>query len=524
MTNRLRTSSSFLILGIFIIFLSEIHSQGATPGQNTPNTTPGGTTTNTGQNPSPVNPTPAAPPAPERSIVLIRAVKRFTKPDRPYAIPEILETRSSGIILKNKMILTDLETVRYAVSIEVRKSRDGVPFAARIAFLGIDCGLAFLIVENDSFFQDTSALDFEKNIPSPGAIVSLYGFESQSQSAIARQYPVIGSAYAQIDNSDIDRRKVFYIQMNGNNDAVPAGGAVVVANRISGILHIGRENRSYVIHSDVIVHALDDIADGRYDGFAVRTFTYSPVENEFLQKYTGLKTNALNGGLIVQRIAASSPARAVMQPGDIIYKLGTYFINAAGEVVTETEKTNFDEYLNKLQSDKIWVSILRRGVPLAREITLPLTADPASLLMRKGTDPARKYFLSAGLVFQELDYDLMNSTDVGRELTAMYRYHCHLEDSIGEMQDTNIVLTGILSDSANTGSEIFVNKIVSSLNGRPVRNMLEFAREWKSAQTRYLVIKFADMENPLVILNSSLEETDRNIEKRYNVQENGRVR
>jgi len=475
-----------------------------------------------GQNPGRQDQPQPQPEMPDRSVVYIHAVNRHVLTDQPFGLPAVEEKTGSAFVLKNKYIVTDIELVRYAVSLEIRKYPQGPSFPGRVVVLGYDCGLAFVTVDNPAFFSDIPGLDLSDVMPGPGAIVQVIGFEGNTARPLVLNYPVINSDFSFIENSDADRRRIFNIQPNTAVPSLLTGGPVIFQGKIVGLFHT--KEKTYVIHSSVVLHMMEDHADGRYDGFPSAAFTFSPVENPYLQSYFGMTAAGIQGGILVDRVGPFENMRGVLQAGDIIFRIGTYSFNSTGQVVVGTENVEFLDYLNRLQSDRVWVSILRRGKPLEKEQTLPLNTDAAFSWKRKSIFQNRKYFMSAGLAFQELDYDVMHDTRAGSLLGNQYRYGYYIQDSPSDTPDRYVVLTSRLEDPINSGSEIYIGGTVQSINGRRVRDLAEFAREWKAAQTRYIVLHFYDQPLPLVIDNQGLAEKDAALEKKFSLQENGRVR
>ncbi|MCB1319315.1 MAG: hypothetical protein KDK34_03625, partial [Leptospiraceae bacterium] len=79
-------------------------------------------------------------------LVRLRVIKNHYSVAEPWKGPVIKETYASGFVLSDGRILTDLENVRYAASVQVEfTDREGI-FSARIEHQGFDCGLAQLSV------------------------------------------------------------------------------------------------------------------------------------------------------------------------------------------------------------------------------------------------------------------------------------------------------------------------------------------------------------------------------------------
>jgi S1-C subfamily serine protease len=112
---------------------------------------------------------------PHKSVVLIRSFRQ----DFDYVIPWKREAMTrgvgSGFVIAGKRILTNAHNVSNCRYVELRKENVAKRYPARIVFIGHDCDLAILTVDDESFFEGTAALELAE-IPKVNSTVSTYGF------------------------------------------------------------------------------------------------------------------------------------------------------------------------------------------------------------------------------------------------------------------------------------------------------------------------------------------------------------
>ena len=303
------------------------------------------------------------------------------------------------------------------------------------------------------------------------------------------------------------------------------------------MFHSGKTDRdrgTYVIPNSVIQHVLTDIRDGRYDGFPLPVFSYSPAANQDQRRFLGLERSI--GGIIINRVAFQATVRRALQPGDVLYQLNVnpndrsqwFPVNARGDVIfgqQPRQRREIMQFLHGLQAGLIKVRAVRGGKKIERELLL--SRNSLFDLRRKRVFSDRKYFLGGGLVFQELDYELVHEVkhpSRGVRDRLKYRYNYHLQDLLSEQTDREIVLTGILSDPINAGTDQYKYSVVETINGRRVRTLRDFAREWALNQHRYISIKFLDDPVPLTLEAEYLEQAATRIAGKFPLQEMGRVR
>ncbi len=466
-------------------------------------------------------------------VVRVDAVTQRVDPGAPWTIPTIQETRGTGFLVAGNRILTDLELVRGATSITVGLANNPARFPARLQFQAFDAGIAILTVEGTFFQQARGFLPLTQVLPGIGTQISVYGFEEAGALGVRQLQPITFRPDL-IAHSDVDRHPLLFLnEVNGQGLTGYAGAPALQGGRLVGLFHTGG-GRDYVIPNSVIEHVLNDTRDGRYDGFPLATFSYSPALNLDQRKYLGLDRSI--GGVIINRVAFQAAMDDALQPGDVVYEINVnpddprqwFPVNAGGLVIhglAPTERTEIQEYLRRYQAGRIKVRALRGGKKIERGLLL--SNNSLFDLRRRRTFVDRKYFLAGGLVFQELDHEIIHEIKKipARALERLrYRYFYFQRDLLSEQTDREIVLTGVLDDPINSGSRPYVYGIVEAINGRRVRTLRDFAREWELNQNRYVSVKFLDDPVPLTLEAEVLNDADRRVASKFSTQEAGRVR
>ncbi|MCB1309067.1 MAG: hypothetical protein KDK30_12835 [Leptospiraceae bacterium] len=508
-------------------------------------------------------------------LVRLRVIKNHYSVAEPWKGPVIKETYASGFVLSDGRILTDLENVRYAASVQVEfTDREGI-FSARIEHQGFDCGLAQLsvkenILETDAGSSDQTQADesratetrddtessttgesntnnssennaetteAEKDEPigedtreevTESELPSFYEYAPSMRGDVAvigivnnrviiRRSAVRSVGRGSIDNSDIDRLPLLWPRVS--TDRIPealSGGPVMQNGKIIGVYH-HNDNEPYVVTAGVVRTFLNDIKDGRYDGFPHTGFAYESLENRAHRSY--LKLQTFQSGVYIRHVDFGSPAARVMRVGDVLLGVDSLDVGFDGRLRKDGRQfaANVEEYLN-IRRSPVQLKVFRNGRVLEEQ--LDARVYTGHNMFRAGLNDVRPYFLSAGLVFQELNYDVRHHSSAGEQ--SLVRYHYENPDF--EAVDRYVVLTARLPDRINYGSEDFLYGIVESINGRRVRNLRDFAVEWLQTRDEFLVIRFVEQARPLVLPFHEVERADERVDRQYSPQENGRVR
>ncbi len=494
--------------------------------------------------------------APVERLVRIRVVVNLYHPLRPYAAPEIREWVGSGVWLGDGQILTDLRLVRFASVIEYWKPgadpNQSRPTPASILHRGHDCGLA-VIGDRDGpagAKLPAGAIEvFSSQAATVGQELKVFGFASDAGGAERSGYRARGMLVRSFDpsgkiaDSDIDRHALYRVEARGDAAALDrgysGGPAVTAAGGIIGVYIRGPKagDRPYVLAAGTVRAFLGDLAkDGRYDGFPRTGLHFESLASPAAQRYLGLERAKLKNGVLVRRVDFQSAAWSKVRPGDVLLEANGRPIDFAGRVAVAEGKASvdFSSWLRSLPRAPLKLKLLRNGDPgKSFEATLDLRSGaPAS----PGPGRARlldqpPYFMGAGLVFQELEYDLVHAlpgADQGRtprdDAEILHRYFNYYTDRLGEQVDRDVVLTARLPDPVNADADRFVNGIVRSVNGRRIRNIKDFAAEWGYTREAYVVVEFLNRDEPLILDFEATRKAEERIRTRYRVQENGRVR
>lgn len=324
-----------------------------------------------------------------------------------------------------------------------------------------------------------------------------------------------------LDKSDIDSHWLLQLE-RGAEDLQRSlnGGPLVYKGRILGIYHQNTAGTIYAIPATVIQLFLEDIKDGRYDGLGRSGLSYRLLSNPAQRRYLGLKSN--EHGLEVVRVAVDAPAYAILRRGDILVTVDSKPLNQQGMLKVGDRTIGLEDYFRNRDHKKNAVQLLLvRGQKRIKVDLLPAGATRAHP-GRLALQARRDYFLSGGLVFQELDYALVHNTreTLPGHLKMFYKDRLALRKNASER---DVVLTGRLSDPINYGTESFQYQVVYSVNGRRIWNLKEFAAEWNRTRGKFIVIEFRGRGDRLVLPFEELKAAEKRLSVRYHVQENGRV-
>lgn len=452
--------------------------------------------------------------------VALRVVQARPRVDAPWLPAQRSETRALGMDLGD-FILTDLDVVRYAKAIEVR--RGGQWSAVQLRHAGVDCGLALLAPAAGG--EQAVGLRTVGELPAPGSNIRAAVFggavAGEASDALAVLATYRGSITALAPGSDTDFITEAQARVEGQTtERIAAFGGAPI---FSGETFIGvarwsdAANLSFTA-PEIVRRFLKDIDDGAYDGVLRSGIAIQSAAHPALRRW--LRLGQRSEGAFAVRIEFGSPAWSRLQAGDVILKAGGDAVNAEGLVQTADGLLSMDRRY-AMATTALPLQILRAGEELS--IELPRSSYNGPAQMRRSLEGRRPYFLGGGLVFQELDYELIHDYPSPAPLLH-YRYRYFTADLLNQEVDRDVVLSHRLVDAGNIAAESFVGGVLHSINGRRVRNLRDLASEWRSLRTTRVSLRFLDRADLLVLSRDQLSALDRRIAARYQPQESGRVR
>src|ERR1051325_4874318 len=95
---------------------------------------------------------------PERSVIQIMTFSQQPVWDAPWRFEPVRRSSGSGFVIKGKRIMTNAHVVSWAKQILVKRYQDPKPYVARVEFIGHDCDLAVLTVDDPKFFEGLEPL------------------------------------------------------------------------------------------------------------------------------------------------------------------------------------------------------------------------------------------------------------------------------------------------------------------------------------------------------------------------------
>lgn len=457
-----------------------------------------------------------------RSVVKIYATIQRENYIMPWQSGHPINGTGTGFIINGRRILTNAHIVSDTRFIQLQKDGDSTRYEAKVLFVGHDCDLAVLTVDDPSFFDKTHPLNFAKTMPSLNDEVFVLGFPMGGTRLSITKGIVSRIDYNVYTHSGVDQHLV--IQVDAAINPGNSGGPVIFRNKVAGIAFQGMiwgENIGYGIPLPVINHFLEDIEDGTYHGYPELGVYTIDARNPALREDLSMTDDM--SGTVVSFVDPLHSAHSFIETEDVLLAIDGQEISNDGTIQIDGETVEFHELIERKQSgDTIRCDIWRDGGKITVDIPLKATDDP--FIYRNSYDSRPRYFIKGGLVFAPLTREYLEvakrgATDPGAH-QILYCAEFAKTDGFYKDRDEFVILTRRLQHTVNTYCDSFVNGIVESVNGIHVKQLSDVKKGFEhKSNNGFHIIRFLGMDDSLVMESDAVDKVDPAIFAQYGVTE-----
>lgn len=462
-----------------------------------------------------------------RSVVNIEVFSFQYSYESPWQQPKIQSSSGSGFVIsfKNqKKILTNAHVVSNAFQIRIKRVGQNQFYFAKVEFIAHDCDLALLdVIQNSKeFYQDAEPLEIG-DLPKLNSPVTVIGFPIGGNKVSITKGIVSRVDMDTYSHSGIDSHLV--IQVDAAINPGNSGGPAIQNGKVIGvafqILRSG-ENLGYLIPTSVIRKFLNDIQDGKYNGYIELGVLYQTLENPMMKNALKLPKEFQSNGVYIYDIMPNTSSEGYLKPGDILLEIQGYPITNHGEVWIKDEYRNFVELIDNLEEGEIiQLKILRNQ----QILNINLKAKTTNYLdfQRKDYDTPPEYVVFYGLVFQPLNHNLLSTYSSvwfnHQASNIFYYYYYAIQNRTSLNRKQIIILTKVLSDHRNFYYKEFTHYVVKSINNRQVENLKMFYQILQEESKKNLIIfEFEGKEKKLIIQAKHIQNINQEILKNYGIK------
>lgn len=455
------------------------------------------------------------------SVFKINVVSQ--EPDYGQAWQPKNPTSSSGtgFYIGDGRIMTNAHVVAQAKYLTVQRDTDDRPVVGHVKFVGHDCDLAIVEVDDPVFLKSAEALQFTTRLPQLRKPVSTIGYPMGGE-----QISITEGVVSRIDFRTYAHSMAqshILIQVDAAINPGNSGGPVVQGDKVVGVAFQSMtqaQSTGYIIPPPVITRFLRDIEDGRYDGHPDDGLITQPgaMENEITRAFHGLK--AEDGGIKVAHVASYSGLAGVIEAGDVLLAIDGYKIGADGKVSFEGDRLSFKAiYDLKLVGEFVKLELMRQKTRKTIKVKVP--PNKPHVVKDSLYTHYPRYYVYAGLVFMALSRDYMERW--GRnwytDAPLLQRFLYMRSDYEPEFLDNRdiIVLADRLPDPFNAYADNYLQGVLLRVNGQPVKSLETLQETVEKDAGPFLTLEFYRPKAPLVFKTAEAKAKNASIRATYGV-------
>lgn len=447
---------------------------------------------------------------PTNSVVKVFISASSSNYLHPWQSPNIFNYMGSGAIIEGNKIITTAHLISDTNLIEIQKENDSKKYEATIKYISHQADLALLEVKDKSFFENTKPLSINQTV-NPKDEITVLAYPFGRDTILTTKGFVSKVEYV---NYIWSKKNLPAIQIDVTTNSTNSGGAVVdTKGNLVGIPMMKLKdstNVAYIIPSVIINTFLEDVKDGKVDGFFTTSTLINYIENENMKKYYGLENG---NGVLVTSLDFNEKNLKI---NDVILSINGKNIANNGTIETTLGKINFNfEFHIKQIGEKVKLKVLRDKQIIDVDY---LIKNETSLINTEYSQEAR-YVIFGGLVFTPLTNNYL--AEIKNEASTIDMLFFNQKQKEYNLTEPIIWMETIFSHKVNKGySSGFY--ILESVNDIKVKNFKHLVEILDTTTSEYLVFSF--LQNKKVILNTKeARENFKDIERIYGLKSDRQV-
>jgi len=415
----------------------------------------------------------------------------------------------SGVVIAAGRILTCAHCVTDASYIRVRKHNEDMLYHASVLFIDNDADLALVGVEDPAFMNGITPMEIGET-PHVQDDVLAVGYPrggediSFTRGIVSRIEDIVYShSWTSLLGVQVDAA------INPGN----SGGPVLdlKTGKIAGIAFQGLgksegESLGYIIPPDIIRHFLEDVKDGKVDGFSDILFSRGNMESPAKRRCCKMGRDL--SGVIVESVDAVLGDDSI-RTDDIILEIDGYKVSNNGRIRLkggEPRSLYYPIYMRQI-GEKVPVKVYRDGTVVETSIA----AAKRNPLARKWMyDTKPDYFVYGGFVFTTVSYDYIVTTEA--------KFHDNVISKAKEFPGNEaVVISFCFADTCIEGYIGCNESLVRSVNGVKVRNLrhlVEIVDAQKDGFVRFGLDRGKEWDAKVIVDAKEMREATKRVMKR----------
>jgi len=437
----------------------------------------------------------------------------------PWTRPQPSGANGTAFCIGEGKLLTNAHVASDAKVVRVKRADRADWYEAKVLFVGNDCDLAVLGVDDPTLWQGMQPLEVGES-PAMQSKVAAVGYPMGGTKLSITEGVVSRIEVRPYTHSGADAHLA--IQIDAAINPGNSGGPVMQDGKVVGVAFQGQafaQNIGYMIPPSVIRHFLKDIEDGRYDGYPELGIYHADLQNEALRAYLGVPAGET--GVLALKATPYASCVGLIERDDVITKIDGIPIGNDGNVRIDGEFFEFTHLVEAKQiGETVTLTVRRKGE--LREIPVKLKAWGARMSPSILYDRQPEFLVLGGYVFVPLTTNYMMATRTSDDLVYYFQQYYRLVAEEGKTREQLVILSQVLPDTSTRYCS-YRNAIVASVDGKVPNDFREFVSLVESGKD-LVKVEFEGVNvPPLVLDRQRIAEAHARICRKLNVTEDRHI-
>lgn len=427
-----------------------------------------------------------------RSVVQVLVYSQKPIWDAPWRSNPVTASSGSGFVIDGKRVMTNAHVVSWAKQIVLRRFQDPRPWLAQVEHVSHECDLAVLKIAEPGFFDGLEPLPIG-DLPKVRSTVVTCGYPSGGE-----QISYTSGVVSRIELQNyvhIGNKAFLSVQTDAAINPGNSGGPVFQGDKVVGVAFMGipgLENTGFFIPPSVIYHFLEDITDGKHDGFPKAGVRIVSLQNPAFRRFLGL--DPTGDGARIDSLTDYAEKAGLLKKDDVLLEVDGSRVGSDGTILLDGNRVYCTAVLQRAQKgQKLEMTLWRDRKEV--EVAVPMNIHREDANTGNLYDAPPRYFVYAGLVFTPLTLDYVKT--FGRNwrsvanLELVYELYYQRNEKPEKVRPEPVVLAATMAHPVNADLRMANRAMIDEINGRRIESLEDVIAAFNDNANEQHIIKFS---------------------------------
>ncbi|MBN2144105.1 MAG: hypothetical protein JW774_05725 [Candidatus Aureabacteria bacterium] len=458
----------------------------------------------------------------KNSVVFIKTDSLIPDYRRPWQNYSSETQTGQGIAVGPYEILTLASLIQYHTLIQVQTSFQSTFIEAKAAQIDWDLNLAILSIDPAALDQPLKPVSFTKDIQTGEKLFFVRLTEGR------QLLPVEGKIESpEVYYNPLSGASFLFFRLSSSSSQIETGQMVCAENnRVLGLVYPSKNQINFLIPALILDSFLKRMKEKPAQSIPKAGFTFSAWDQPDSRRFLKIPDQEKRG-VYLSEVFDFGTGSTELKEGDVLLNWDGKDIDPQGMVEDDKwGKLSFTYLFSRSKTqDKVKVTLWRDGQKQTIDVVM-LSFHTQDLPIPYHPEGEPAYILEGGFLFQELNLNYLRTIGQDKEWKTnldplIFDFLVKNSFHVFKDRERMVLLTRVLPHPLNQGYFHLKDKILSSINGKKIRNFkdaFDMLSSGTKDQAPYLSVDFEDPSVPTVVIPvNPLKQANLEIQKNYSI-------